>query len=324
MSELWKKAVIHLECAADSEDLDDNINRQDELREKLSKGEISNEEYIDQFSSKTRDIRIHGTAIFIIHNGKRYLLTARHVLFDEGRAKREHKEEITRSERFPEHMREGILRESNERGLNRIFNIIFRVPSLDEALASKGYEHRNYLMNLGAGIPSSHPYTFSSPELDLALISLDQRHKDFADELIERGYIPISSELISDSPSSEGARVFSVGFPGATSLIAQVNLHPASANWSSSYVSLPVFSWGKVSMLHPELPFYWCDMSIYPGNSGGPLIENGKLVGIVSAQATLPLEGAPQVRTRIPFGRIIKAGFVKKLFEEQDIKDQRQ
>lgn len=323
MSEQWKKAVIHLECATDSEHFYDRIKRVKELRERRDKNEISYDEYLEQSRTKSRDIRIYGTAIFIIHNKKRYLLTARHVLFDERSAKREAQEDVTRYESFPQHMRDFLLAESNERNLNRIFNIVFRVPSLDEALTVKDFEETTCLMNLGAGTSMTLPYTFSSPDLDLALISLDQRDKDFADELIERGYIPIPSELISDGPSSEGAEVFSVGFPGATSLIAQINQHPASAHWSSNYVSLPVFSWGRVSMLHSQLPFYWCDMSIYPGNSGGPLIENGKLVGIVSAQATLPVEGIPQVRTRIPFGKIIKTGFVKKLFEEQDIKDQR-
>ncbi|HCA3527089.1 TPA: trypsin-like peptidase domain-containing protein [Klebsiella quasipneumoniae] len=322
MTEQWKRAVVHLECATDSEHIYDNIKRTAELREKFKKGEVAYEEYVEQLIPKTRDIRFHGTAIFIIHKSKRYLLTARHVLFDERSAEREHQEEVKRYESAPQHMREHFIESSYKRSLNKIFNIIFRVPSLDEVMAGKGFEGRHFLMNLGAGASMTLPYTFSSPDLDLALISLDQRDKDFADELIARGYTPVPSELIINGPSSEGAEVFSVGFPGATSLIAQVNQHPESTHWSSSYVSLPVFSWGKVSMLHPKLPFYWCDMSIYPGNSGGPLVEDGKLVGIVSAQATLPLEGAPQVRTRIPFGRIIKTEFVKKLFEEQEAKDQ--
>ena len=34
-------------------------------------------------------------------------------------------------------------------------------------------------------------------------------------------------------------------------------------------------------MLHNTLPFFWADMSIYPGNSGGPVVANDRLVGIV-------------------------------------------
>jgi S1-C subfamily serine protease len=76
-------------------------------------------------------------------------------------------------------------------------------------------------------------------------------------------------------------------------------------------------------MLHEGLPFFWVDMSIFPGNSGGPLIEKDRLVGVVSAQATVPIDDVPNVRTRIPFGRIIKSKFVHTLLEMQEKKDRR-
>jgi len=323
MHEDWKKAVVHLECATDSEHFYDRIKRMDELREKLDQGEISQEEFGHEITSRSRDLRYHGTALFISHNKRRYLLTARHVLFDKISADREYKEEPERTKSQPDNTLQFMLPYTKERALNKIFSIIFRVPSLDEVLQKGAKAHKEFLMNLGAGTSDSVPYTFSAPELDLALISLDQRDSKFADQLIELGYESISSNLIDDSPSSEGADVFSVGFPSATALIGQMSQHPASAHWASSYYSLPVFAFGKVSMLHAELPLYWCDMSIYPGNSGGPVIENGKLVGIVSAQATLPIDEAPNVKTRIPFGKIIKTSFVKELLEIQEQKDKR-
>ena len=74
-------------------------------------------------------------------------------------------------------------------------------------------------------------------------------------------------------------------------------------------------------MLHNELPFCWVDMSIYPGNSGGPVIEGGKIVGIVSGQPTIPVEESEKLRTRIPFGKIIKAKFIPELLAIQEQKD---
>lgn len=323
MYEEWKKAVVHLECATDSEHFYDRIKRIDQLREKLDQGEISQEEFGQEIMGRSRDLRYHGTALFISHNERRYLLTARHVLFDEVSAKREYEEELERAKSWPENSRQHILQYANERALNNIFSIIFRVPSLDEVLQKGAEAHREFLMNLGAGASFTVPYTFSSPELDLALVSLDQRDSRFAEQLIELGYEPISSDLIDEYPSSEGADIFTVGFPSATALIGQVSQHPASAHWASSHFSLPVFSFGKVSMLHGELPFYWCDMSIFPGNSGGPVIENGKLVGVVSAQATLPIDEVPNIKTRIPFGKIIKTCYVKELLQIQEQKDSR-
>ncbi len=75
-------------------------------------------------------------------------------------------------------------------------------------------------------------------------------------------------------------------------------------------------------MMHDQLPFFWVDMSIYPGNSGGPLIEGDYLVGVISAQATLPTEAGPGVGTRIPFGKIIKTKYVRDLLNIQEQKDQ--
>lgn len=62
-------------------------------------------------------------------------------------------------------------------------------------------------------------------------------------------------------------------------------------------------------------------MSIYPGNSGGPIIEVDKIVGIVSAQPTIPVEESEELRTRIPFGKIIKAKFIAELLSIQEQKD---
>jgi uncharacterized membrane protein len=41
----WKQAVVHIECATDSEDYRDRRKRDDELRARMEKGEITFEEY---------------------------------------------------------------------------------------------------------------------------------------------------------------------------------------------------------------------------------------------------------------------------------------
>lgn len=321
MLERWKRAVIHLECATDSEHFYDRIKRIDQQRALLDQGKITQDKFTEEIVGQSRDIRFHGTALLLLHAGRRYLLTARHVVWDERSAKRELEEEAQRALSWPDHMRPHILQSAVERAQNNIFSIIFRVPSLDEVLANR--QKREFLMNLGAGASFTVPYTFSAPELDLALISLDQRDTGFADELLALGFAPVSSDDIADGPESEAQEVFTIGFPSSTALIGQLSQHPASAHWSSSHFSLPVAAFGRVSMLHSALPFFWADMSIYPGNSGGPLVANDRMVGVVSAQATLPIDGVPDLRTRIPFARIIKTKFVRELLKVQMQKDQR-
>jgi hypothetical protein len=317
----WKQAVVHLECATDSEHFYDRIQRIDEQRAQLEKGEITPEQFAREIAGRSRDVRYHGTALFIRDVGRRYLLTARHVVWDELSAVREIAEEEERAASWPEHMRGSLIESARERAQGRIFNIIFRVPRLDEVLA--GRSARAFLMNLGAGTSYSVPYTFSDPGLDLACISLDQRDTRFGDELETLGLVPIDSDNIADGPDSEAQEVFTVGFPSSTALLGQLSQHEGESHWSSSYFSLPVASFGRVSMLHDALPFYWADLSIYPGNSGGPVVGGDRLVGIVSAQATMPIvDAVPDVRTRIPFAKIIKTSIVRSLLATQRQKDQ--
>lgn len=74
-------------------------------------------------------------------------------------------------------------------------------------------------------------------------------------------------------------------------------------------------------MLTPFLPFFWGDISIYGGNSGGPVVTNDGLIGIVSEQATIPVEKVPGVKVRIPFAKITKAKYVRELLDIQIQKD---
>lgn len=304
MYEKWKKSVVHLECAKDSQTFNEFKEKIKKLREKLDKKEITVEAYTDMMNSGSRDIRLQGTAIFLSNNLRRYLLTARHVLSDEKKSNDSIEKKLS--------------------GVNRdcIFGIIFRVPSYDEIKYSKTKSlEREFLMNLGAGTSYSVPYTFSSPDLDLAIISLDQRNSNFAEELLALGYEPISMDDISNAPKAEGSDVFTVGFPGATALLGKRQLNFGEEQWASKAISLPVFTFGKVSMLHKDLDYYWTDMSIYPGNSGGPVVENGKLVGIVSEQAHIPIDNVSDVEIRIPFGKIIKTKYVLDLIKRQEEKD---
>lgn len=316
--EIWKKSVIHIECATDSVSYQEKVATEELLRSQFESGVITEEEYmisLSQVHSKgSKDIRYQGTAIFLEHNSRRYLLTARHVIEDT----------IGTKHRIEEMKKWG--RSSLE---DRAFNIIFRVPRLDEVQKALDF---NILAGLNSGIISMRPFSFSKPELDLAIISLDNHYSEFADQLIEDGYLPILLEDInSDEVIHEGEEIYSIGFPGITSVLGERNISIAENNWSSASISLPVYSFGKVAMQHEKLDYFWGDITIYPGNSGGPVISNGKLIGIVSAQPLIPSEQIINTNsgnvepllavTRVPFAKIIKAKYINELLEEQINKD---
>lgn len=204
--------------------------------------------------------RSWGTALFLSHNSRRYLLTARHVVFDEDLAEIEfqkRKESVLSSSSSDQQRILGFLEEEKQ---NRIFNRIFRVPSLDEFQSNLQVDIKTlkvnpgtfpkFLHNLMAGTYSSAPYTFSNSGVDLAIISLDNRDTRFAEELLNMGYMPISSNDIGDKPTQEGSDVFTVGFPSSVAKFGKLLDYSEWDYAISPYFSLPNFSFGKVSMLH--------------------------------------------------------------------------
>ena len=311
--EKWKKAVIHLECTTDKIEIEKYIRLKDELRSKLAKNKISS----DEINQKIKElesawdkgehaIRNFGTATFLEHNQRRYLVTARHVLYDSSAGPKK-----------PE----------------AIFNMIFREPSLDDVLVKESKIPKPFLMNLGVGPPEKRVYTFTNPEIDLAIISLDRVLSNLfmsADMLLSLGHVPITISDIVDAPSTEGAEVLTVGYPSSTSRLGELKIRHNKLFLNPLFFSLPTFSFGRVAMLHEKLSYFLCDISINPGNSGGPVVENGNLVGIVIEQPwvateiynkengkTVPLIG----KSRIPFSIVTKAKFIKELLQSQIKKD---
>jgi hypothetical protein len=284
--EEWKKAVVHLEAAAD---------------------EATFEERMASPLLGGRDLRFGGTALYVRDGEKRYLVTARHVLTDPEVAARGLLDLAARD-----------LSDEQQRKIvdGWIFGVVFRVPGLDE-FKSNPTATPEFLMDLGAGDPRTAPYSFSTQYIDLAVISFNGERSTtterFAADLDRAGYRAVPLEQVGDEPTAEGAEIFSVGFP-ATSVLGERDLHPAQAYWASKVVSLPVFAFGRVAMLHSGLDSFWGDISIYPGSSGGPVVQDDRLVGIVSEQASVE-------EVRVPYARITKARHIRTLIAEQNRKD---
>ena len=52
----WKKAVVHIECAGDSEHFYDRIKRIEHLRQEFDKGNISDDQFSKEITGGTRDL----------------------------------------------------------------------------------------------------------------------------------------------------------------------------------------------------------------------------------------------------------------------------
>jgi hypothetical protein len=296
---IWKNAVVHLEGVADAAVYSKRRQAFENQAERIRRDEPPE----PPGESAPTEIRKQGTGLFIVSEGRRYLLTARHVVTDEAAARA--------AVRLYEKSTEAAAR-------NWVFPYVYRVPTLDEA--HQGRADSIDLVNVGssAGSRSGH-ITYSDPDIDLAVFSLDHRPKspqrDFADELEAIGHRPIDAGIVVDGPTQESAEIFAVGYPDEIATYWQGD-SPRGTRRGSGWASAPVFSFGHVAMVHARLAYFWADISIYPGNSGGPVVEGGWLVGIVSAQALVE-------DVRVPFARVIPGAEVKKLLQRQREKDER-
>ena len=78
----WSKHVIHLECVTSSYNFGEVEAYIRSVRVRFQAGELSPEDYYAEMLSGRNDIRFHGTAELLEHDGLYYLVTARHVLYD--------------------------------------------------------------------------------------------------------------------------------------------------------------------------------------------------------------------------------------------------
>lgn len=318
MYEEWSRTVVHLEGATNSLHWSERRTALNELRRRHDIGEISHEDYGIQYDRYTAlDLRYTGTATLLKSEDRHYLLTARHVLHDKFTGEMDLQAARQRPGYNPsdDDLYEMIAE-------MQIFPLIFQVSSIDDAI--NGSPADGTLLALQSGYPPALPYTFSDPLLDLAIVSLRDQASDFLNKLLRSGYKAVDVSSISKRRVSVGEDIFTVGFPASTSHIDELQPDMAqhiTPDRRSMLVSTPVFSFGKVAMAHEALEYFWADMSVYPGNSGGPVIRDNEIVGVVSAQATVPVNDTSGERVGIPFGMIVHSDAIMSLIKEQEKKD---
>lgn len=351
----WKNCIVNLEMRGRDTTgyfrYDSSFRvLKDSLRNAYKNGSINLDTYSNRLlnymrnSPRSKTKYSTGSAVFIKSGGKRYLITARHVVHDTSEVlyqqyyNRIANNEIIFSEIFirPRYKTKeagssnkknkivtGIVSIKGETNGTNQFKKKDSSSTYKEEITSTelfGVTAFGVIMNTPE---NCMPYTLSDSKYDLAILSLDNKSAFFGgppefsnlgDYLTDNGYVPIELSDIDESEIFEGEEVFAIGFPGSTSTINQIVKTNNEVVFSPYANSLPVFAFGKVAMTHKELEYFWIDASVYPGNSGGPVIRNGKLLGLVSAQATVN-------SIRIPFGRIIKSKYIVELLQKQAKKD---
>ena len=280
--------------------------------------------------------RQSGTAIFVTYQNRFFLITAAHLLID----KKIGSEKPLFDQLYNVLLRVPLLDELKD---EQKMKVITKSLFYDE----NGNLYSEYISDpaqrKGEEIPAPNSIELTeltdpefcavsiAKDIDLAVISLRIRVREFllrilsvpvpifVEELLQLGYHPISINEIQDEPSQEGADIFTVGYPAHVSQIDKRDeiINKFEKDFSTD-ISLPCFTFGKVSLLSQHIPYFWGDLRIYSGNSGCPVIEDEKLVGIVTHDAVIDETIGVN---HVPFAKATKARFIRKLLDEQMSKD---
>lgn len=270
----WERAVVNIECLElrySPEDIDQLIATEI-LQDKLS----TEEDELQRRAELGREtIPVSGTAIYVIDNGKKYLVTAKHVIYDP---------QESRSATAPRLFRDISIRTPYEYFLKRKVN--------DASILSTGYG------------PVS-PFYLSDDATDIGIISLQAGVTNFLIKTLEDdGYLPIAvGDIDTKQLINSGEKIAAIGYPD----ISKVGVFEKRNDYQSNVVVLPVSTFGNIAMTHDQLAYFIGDITVYPGNSGGPVIKDDKLIGLVSGQILIPVDHSNRLSSRGTLAKVIKA-----------------
>lgn len=206
-----------------------------------------------------------GSAVFLNYENEYYLVSVRHVLED--------KDEIN---------------SAFTKDPDPICYKIFVVPRGDTiSKFPEGIDEQLVLLNLGEARSDQRTYIFSAGDNDVAVISL-KNQKLFVEALFAKGYVPITIDDIDvDCSIAAGQKIAAFGFPGDLFESGrQPNITLGQFASRSPVASLPVITEGTIGDVRNGRSSFTGNIFVTKGSSGGPIVSNNKLVGIVSRQIT--------------------------------------
>ncbi|WP_238749961.1 S1 family peptidase [Neolewinella maritima] len=306
MMNTWHDALFNVQSFLPDTSYTEHKKRQiNNLESLLAEGKITTDYYQQEIHSLLEEYSTTGTAIYFYSNDQKLLLSADHVL------------------RVPLY-EYGVFDNSgnpyNKRLLKYVLPPMIRILPRFKSYADTLYEFKDFTV-VREDIFDYTGIITRWPDADLTLWNLTDLIDNFDSTRIDEEYDPIDiSNLLYPKVPDIGTRIFAIGFPVSVS-----NLHAEKFYGSDGTLlpkpnlTLPMTSWGRVGLSNPEFGFTYVDISVYPGNSGGPVIDidSGKLIGIVSSQSSeqVMYNGSPTfLRHRIPFATIVNTIGISQLF----------
>lgn len=263
--DMWKKAVVNIEA--------EGYIYSDYFRDSIFKSKRDsgyNSAQLKTLMAQLNATQIAtGTAIYIKYGDRKYLVTAKHVLSDQtliAQKEYENKNKLGKWEQL-----EAIYPRIS---LRTPFSFYLRTKEINTFAVL----NNNFVTGAKA-----MPFCFISDSTGdgIGIISLQYRDYKVLDTLLQKdGYLPISVEKVCSGESINILdEIYAIGFPEMVSIIGKLYI---ANNQQSNDVVAPFVVKGNVALYEQGVQHYFVDLTITPGNSGSPIIKNGKLIGIVS------------------------------------------
>jgi len=256
----WIHAVINIQCTPEVTKEYDVVSNQ------LSKHQINYDQYLrklDSINFLALQLSSSGTAIYLLYKKHHYLITARHVLNDFAK------------------------------DTSAIFYKIFLINDINNPGNTKVVDRFNNMSGEREPFLMMYQYYIFSPlSDDIGIVCLDGETEgiDFWKTLDKRGYIPINIEDIDEKCRIKvDEKMICIGYPQESVIGNKIGKLPISAFlWQSFDISSPLVTKGSISNILNNKNYFYGDIFVYHGFSGGPAILNNKLVGLISGAGIEP------------------------------------
>lgn len=263
---VWEKAVVNIETEKymwSKHIVDSFLNPQKTAE--FSPSKIDSLKRI-LFSTMTST----GTGLYVTFNKRNYLITAKHVIYDDASA----------------------LQKEYEK-LNGIYdwNTIEAIAPRISIVTPFEYFNKTKRVNNFAVFPNNFfhghlPYFFISDSTGdgIGVISLQERNFKYIDTLLlMNGYIPVNLEdVLTEDKIEVLDEVYAIGFPEMISVVMKPEWKNGMIPNQTPNIVKSFIVKGTIAMYEENIQHYYVDLTITPGNSGSPIIRGGKLIGIVS------------------------------------------
>ena len=211
-----------------------------------------------------------GTGLYVTFNKRNYLITAKHVIYDEANALQKRYEKLN-----------GIYDWDKLEAIAPRFSIVTPFE----------YFNKTKRVNNFAVFPNNFfhgnlPYFFISDSTGdgIGVISLQERNFKYIDTLLlMNGYIPVNLEdVLTEDKIEVLDEVYAIGFPEMISVVIRPEWKNGIIPNQTPDIVKSFIVKGTIAMFEENIQHYYVDLTITPGNSGSPIIRCGKLIGIVS------------------------------------------